>query len=58
MLLEATDLNDYIAAHNLKYVDLEEQRVIPVIVGYTFAQNANLKAGDYVRGFIPPSTGM
>lgn len=55
VLLEATDLNDYIAAHNLKYVDFRENKsgVIPVIVGYTFAQNANLKAGDYVEVYIP-----
>lgn len=54
VLLEATDLNDYFAAHELQYVDssVNENNEMPIIVGKTFAETSGLKAGDTVEIYI------
>lgn len=54
VLLEATDLNDYVTAHRLPYIEYSENQtgVMPAIVGATFAKNAGLSAGDTIQVYI------
>jgi len=57
VLLEATDLNDYLQRHDISYIEKDEGRnaalgKIPVIVGKTFADSAGLHAGDEVELYI------
>lgn len=54
VLLEATDLNAYVAAHRLPYIEYSENLtgVMPAIVGQTFAKNAGLSAGDTIQVYI------
>lgn len=57
VLLEATDLNDYLARHDIPYIEKDEgtnaaSGKMPVIVGKTFAEGAGLHAGDEIELYI------
>jgi putative ABC transport system permease protein len=57
VLLEATDLNQYLALHDIGYIEKDEGKrgasgEMPVIVGKSFAENAGLHAGDEIELYI------
>ncbi|MBQ8178511.1 MAG: ABC transporter permease [Clostridia bacterium] len=66
VLVEATDLEEYIGNHQIKYVEIFDENTpspdIPylesagyssVIVGENFALESNIKAGDMVEVYLP-----
>ncbi len=66
VLVEATDLDEYIGKHQIKYVDIFDENTpspdIPylesagyssVIVGEDFANESKIKAGDTVEIYLP-----
>ena len=66
VLVEATDLEEYLAAHELRYVDAFTAETVDadvkfeeaggyssVIIGKSFAEANSLKAGDLVEIYLP-----
>lgn len=66
VLVEATDLEEYISKHQIKYVEIFDENTpspdIPylesagyssVIIGQNFAKESNIKAGDKVEVYLP-----
>lgn len=66
VLVEATDMSKYLTEHTLKYIDeFNEKTPNPdvyypesgaynnVIVGETFAKNADIKVGDLIEIYLP-----
>ncbi len=66
ILLEATDLDEYLSSHTLHYTDLftadtkdpdvrfeEAGAYSPIIIGERFAEDTGLKAGDLVEVYLP-----
>ncbi len=63
VLVEATDLKGYLSRHSLNYIErAAPQKIAPTdkdieyqaaIVGYTFAQNAGISAGDTIEIYLP-----
>lgn len=66
ILLEATDLEDYLGKHTVKYTEMftsetanadvpyeESGAYSPIIIGERFAQDTGLHAGDLVEIYLP-----
>lgn len=66
VLIEATDLDNYLSTHDIRYVDVFDQNTknpdVPyveasgyssVIIGENFAKETKLKAGDAVEIYLP-----
>lgn len=66
ILLEATDLDEYLSSHTLHYTDLFTAETVdpdvryeeagaysPIIIGERFAEDTGLKAGDLVEIYLP-----
>ncbi|MDD3946791.1 MAG: hypothetical protein PHI19_03020 [Clostridia bacterium] len=54
VLLEATDLNEYVEKHDLHYVEYSENKtgIMPAIIGKTFSDTTGLHAGDTIEVYI------